>query len=80
MTKNLVVAQAATYDVKSRQLGENHPEYTRAVKAESAARYAVNQQKARILELKKQRDELTALKEKYGPVVTPQQLVDYKSS
>ena len=30
--------------------------------------------------LKKQRDELTALKEKYGPVVTPQQLVDYKSS
>jgi phosphoenolpyruvate carboxykinase (GTP) len=30
--------------------------------------------------LKKQRDELAALKEKYGPVVTPQQLVDYKSS
>jgi uncharacterized protein involved in exopolysaccharide biosynthesis len=61
LTKNLVAAQSATYDVKSRQLGENHPEYTRAVKAENAARYAVNQQKARILELKKQRDELAVL-------------------
>jgi phosphoenolpyruvate carboxykinase (GTP) len=30
--------------------------------------------------LSKQRAELTALKEKYGPIVTPQQLVDNKSS
>ena len=61
LTKSLVAAQAATYDVKSRQLGENHPEYLRAVKAENAQRYAVNQQKSRILELKKQRDELGVL-------------------
>ena len=30
--------------------------------------------------LKRQRAELMALKEKYGPIVTPQQLVDNKSS
>jgi phosphoenolpyruvate carboxykinase (GTP) len=30
--------------------------------------------------LNRQRAELHALKEKYGPVVTPQQLEDYKSS
>ena len=61
LTIKLVAAQADTNDVKSRQLGQNHPEYTRAVKAESAARYSVNQQKARILALKKQRDELAVL-------------------
>jgi uncharacterized protein involved in exopolysaccharide biosynthesis len=61
LSKKYVTAQAETYDVKSRQLGQNHPEYTSAVKREGSLRYSMEQQKKRILELKKQRDELGVL-------------------
>ena len=61
LSKNYVSAQAETYDVKSRQLGENHPEYIRAVKRERSLYYSLEQQKKRVLELKKQRDELGVL-------------------
>jgi uncharacterized protein involved in exopolysaccharide biosynthesis len=61
LSKKYVAAQAETYDVKSRQLGQNHPEYTSAVKREGSLRYSMEQQKQRILELKKQRDELAVL-------------------
>lgn len=61
LAKNYVAAQSETYDVKSRQLGENHPEYVRATKREASLKYSLEQQKKRVLELKKQRDELAVL-------------------
>ena len=61
LAKKYVAAQAETYDVKSRQLGKNHPEYVRAIKQEGALRYSLEQQKKQILELKQQRDELGVL-------------------
>ncbi len=61
LSKSYVEAQEATFDVQSRQLGRNHPEYRRAVERESSLRSSLEQQKNRILELKKQRDELEAL-------------------
>ena len=61
LSKSYVEAQEATFDVQSRQLGKNHPEYRRAVEREGSLRASLEQQKNRILELKKQRDELEAL-------------------
>ena len=61
LAKSLVAAQAATYEVLSRQLGERHPEYLSAVERERALRRSHDRQKARILELKQQRDELGLL-------------------
>lgn len=61
LAKKYVAAQAETYDIKSRQLGKNHPEYTRAIKRERSLGFSLDEQKKRILELKKQRDELAVL-------------------
>jgi len=61
LSKSYVAAQSETYDVKSRQLGENHPEYLRAVKREQSVRTSLEAQKKRFLEIKKQRDELGVL-------------------
>jgi len=61
LSRSYVVAQSETLDVKSRQLGENHPQYKRAVERERALRGSVASQKTRILVLKKQRDQLDAL-------------------
>jgi uncharacterized protein involved in exopolysaccharide biosynthesis len=61
LSKSYVAAQSETYDVKSRQLGKNHPEYLRAVKREQSARTSLEAQKKRLLEIKKQRDELGVL-------------------
>ncbi len=61
LAKNYVEAQSETYDVKSRQLGENHPEYVRAIKREASLKYSLDAQKKRVLELKKQRDDLGVL-------------------
>lgn len=58
LSKSYLAAQSVTYDVKSRQLGENHPEYVRAIKREQSARALLEAQKNRFLEIKKQRDEL----------------------
>jgi uncharacterized protein involved in exopolysaccharide biosynthesis len=66
LAKNYVAAQSETYDVKSRQLGENHPEYVRAIKRESSLKYSLEAQKTRVLELKKQRDELAVLAREVG--------------
>lgn len=57
----LIVAQAATRDVRSRQLGSNHPEYVRAHRSEAALVQLVEEQKSRLLELKQQREELGVL-------------------
>ncbi|MCP4831892.1 MAG: hypothetical protein GY886_06710, partial [Gammaproteobacteria bacterium] len=61
ISKGLVKAQDTTYDVKSRQLGKNHPEYRRAIERERSLSNSLKNQKKRILELKNQRDELDAL-------------------
>ena len=61
LSKNYVDAQSDTYDVKSRQLGQNHPEYVRAIKRENSLRETLEDQKKRFLEIKQQRDELDVL-------------------
>ena len=61
LSQAYVAAQADTYDVKSRQLGQNHPEYIRAIKRERSVLNSLNDQKSRILELKKERDEVNTL-------------------
>ncbi len=61
LTKNYVDAQAKSYDVKSRQLGENHPEYVRATKREESLRASLEAQKKKFLEIKQQRDKLDVL-------------------
>lgn len=61
LSKSAVQAQQETYDVRSRQLGENHPEYRRALERERAVLAALTNQKRSILELRSQRDELNAL-------------------
>ena len=61
LTNQLVEAQAEMYDVRSRQLGVNHPDYRRAIARESSIRESVAEQKERLLSLKQQRDELGVL-------------------
>lgn len=61
LSQAYVAAQADTYDVKSRQLGQNHPEYTRAIARERSVLTSLNDQKARILKLKQERDEVSTL-------------------
>ena len=61
LSKNLVAAQGDRYDVQSRQLGQNHPEYRRAVERERSIAASVDRQRSRLLELKEQRDELSSL-------------------
>lgn len=61
LSKSLVEAQQALYDVRSRQLGENHPEYRRAAARERALMASLESQKKNILQIRSQRDELEAL-------------------
>ncbi len=61
LTTQLVDAQANLYDVKSRQLGVNHPDYVRAVEREQALEKSVKDQKQKVLDLKKRRDKLQVL-------------------
>lgn len=61
ITRNLVEAQMATANARSRQLGVNHPEYRAAVQREGALMAALNAQKRNILQLQRQRDELDTL-------------------
>lgn len=60
-SKSYSDAQAKTYDVKSRQLGQNHPEYVRAIKREMSLKASLDEQKKRFLEIKQQRDGLDVL-------------------
>jgi uncharacterized protein involved in exopolysaccharide biosynthesis len=57
----LLQAQASARDVRARQLGINHPEYIRATRAEVSLQQVVDQQKARVMELKQQRAQLGVL-------------------
>ena len=61
LSKSLVEAQEQLYDVQSRKLGTNHPEYQRATERERSMRQSVDKQKARLLQLKEQRDTLGSL-------------------
>ena len=61
LAKTYVQVQAAADDVRSRQLGENHPDYRAAIGRERAIRNAVDAQKNLLLELKNQRDHLAVL-------------------
>lgn len=61
LSNSLVAAQSETYDVQSRQLGRNHPEYQRAVERERSTQRSLEEQKTRVLELKQQRDQLGSL-------------------
>jgi succinoglycan biosynthesis transport protein ExoP len=61
LVQTLVQVQAAADEVKTRQLGENHPDYRAAVARERATRAAVENQKSLIMELKRQRDQLAVL-------------------
>lgn len=61
LSKSLVEAQQELYDVRSRQLGVNHPEYRSAVERERASLQSLESQKRTILEIRSQRDELDAL-------------------
>ncbi|MDR2876783.1 MAG: hypothetical protein LBV36_01890 [Chromatiales bacterium] len=61
LAKNYVQAQAEASDVRSRQLGQNHPEYKRAINREQDMRSSLTRQKDLLLELKKQRDKLGIL-------------------
>jgi uncharacterized protein involved in exopolysaccharide biosynthesis len=61
LAKTYVQVQAATDEVRSRQLGENHPDYRAAINRERAIRNAVEEQKNQIMDLKKKRDRLAVL-------------------
>jgi uncharacterized protein involved in exopolysaccharide biosynthesis len=61
LSKGYVQVQAEASDVRSRQLGHNHPEYKRAISREQAVRNSLESQKALLLELKQQRDKLGIL-------------------
>jgi succinoglycan biosynthesis transport protein ExoP len=61
LSKSYVQVQAEASDVRSRQLGRNHPEYKRAISREQALARSLEEQKHLLLELKKQRDQLHVL-------------------
>jgi len=61
LSSKLTAAQANTYEVQSRQLGAQHPEYLRAVNQERSLQASLNRQKAQVLEVKKERDQLDLL-------------------
>jgi uncharacterized protein involved in exopolysaccharide biosynthesis len=61
LSSKLTTAQANTYAVQSRQLGAQHPEYLRAVDQERSLQASLNRQKAKVLEVKKERDQLDLL-------------------
>jgi uncharacterized protein involved in exopolysaccharide biosynthesis len=59
--RSYVQVQAEASDVRSRQLGRNHPEYKRAISREQAVGRSLEEQKQLLLELKQQRDQLHVL-------------------
>lgn len=61
LSSSLSVAQATTRDVRSRQLGVQHPEYKRAIETEQAIQQALERQKRKVFEIRQQRDELDIL-------------------
>jgi uncharacterized protein involved in exopolysaccharide biosynthesis len=58
LSSKLTAAQAQTYDVQSRQLGEQHPEYKRAIDTERSLQGMLQAQKNKVLKVKQERDQL----------------------
>ncbi len=58
LSSKLTAAQSATYEVRSRQLGEEHPEYKRVIQQERSLERSLRQQKEKVLEVKKERAQL----------------------
>ena len=61
LSSALVEAQTNKYDVESRQLGSQHPEYRRAIERERSVQSSLNRQKLKVQEIQQQRDELSLL-------------------
>jgi succinoglycan biosynthesis transport protein ExoP len=61
ISRNLVEAQAATAAARGRNLGINHPEYQSALQRERALANALAAQKAHIVRLTRQREDVDAL-------------------
>jgi len=61
LSSALVEAQTSKYDVESRQLGSQHPEYRRVIERERSVQNSLNRQKQRVQEIQQQRDELSLL-------------------
>lgn len=61
LSSSLIEAQATTRDVRSRQLGVQHPEFKRAIETEQSVQQSLERQKQRVFEVKQQRDELDLL-------------------
>lgn len=59
--RSFVQVQAEASDVRSRQLGRNHPEFKRAIAREQAVHNSLEAQKHLLLDLKQQRDQLHML-------------------
>jgi len=61
ISKKLIDAQMATDDARSRQLGENHPDYIAALQRQSALSKSFDAQRRLVLQIKSQRDQLNEL-------------------
>ena len=61
LSARFVQAQSRTADVRSRQLGSRHPEYQSAVQQERAVEALLEEQREKLFELKRERDQLSIL-------------------
>jgi succinoglycan biosynthesis transport protein ExoP len=61
ISKKLIDAQINTDEVRSRQLGENHPDYISAMQRQAALTQSLGAQRHLVLQLKGQRDQLNQL-------------------
>jgi succinoglycan biosynthesis transport protein ExoP len=61
ISKKLVDAQIDTDEVRSRQLGENHPDYIAAMQRQNSLTQSLATQRRLVLQLKSQRDQLNEL-------------------
>ncbi len=63
LSEDLLQAQARTSEVRSGQLGREHPDYRRAVEQEQSVRQLLLEQEKRVFEAQKERDELELLEQ-----------------
>ena len=61
ISKKLVDAQIDTDEVRSRQLGENHPDYISSLQRQTSLSQSLGAQRRLVLQLKGQRDQLNEL-------------------
>ena len=61
LSDDLARAQARTREVRARNLGQQHPEYRRAVEQERAVQASITAQERRVFDVKEERDALELL-------------------